>query len=259
VIRDHQSSGAPSQTDLRSVGYRGAMAAGRATQNPGSARRKPGQLRQELIEVARASFIEAGFKGASMRQIAARANTTDAMLYRYFDSKAELFEASVLSPFKEFVSGLVSEWQSQPVSSLPNETLLASFTEQVYDFTVEHRRLMLALIAADAFDDDPTGNVRQAFTETIGQIVHQVKAEQEARGLSAVDIEIAAPAMMAMIIATALLEEWLLAHTASGPTRQRILAELTQITSDTAARPQHPGSPPRQPRKRAQKRSAPTK
>ena len=212
------------------------MAAGRATENPGSTRRKPGQLRQELIEVARASFIEAGFKGASMRQIAARANTTDAMLYRYFDSKAELFEASVLSPFKEFVTGLVSDWRSQPVSSLPNAELLAGFTRQVYDFTVEHRRLMLALLAADAFDDDPTGNVRLALTETIGQVVEQVKAEQEARGLTAVDVDIAAPAMMVMIIATALMEEWLLAHTPSGPTRQRILDELTQITVDTATR-----------------------
>jgi AcrR family transcriptional regulator len=255
--RDHPRREAPSQTDSPLVGYGGAMATGRAAQNPGSTRRKPGQLRQELIEVARASFIEAGFKGVSMRQIAARANTTDAMLYRYFDSKAELFEASVLSPFKEFVTGLVSEWQSQPVSSLPNEALLASFTKQVYDFTVEHRRLMLALIAADAFDDDPTGNVRQAFTETIGQVLRQVKAEQDARGLSAVDLDIAAPAMMAMIIATALLEEWLLAHTASGPTRQRILAELTQITIDTASRPQSRESAPAPRRKRAQKRSTP--
>lgn len=52
--------------------------------------------RAQIIESARDVFAEKGFAAARTREIAAQAGINEAMLYRHFPSKEELFEASVL-------------------------------------------------------------------------------------------------------------------------------------------------------------------
>lgn len=212
---------------------------------PPRARRAWGQAREELIDAAREAFIELGYHGASLRQITMRANTTQAMLYRYFPTKAALFEHSVLHPFEEFVARLVQDWQQASTSTLSTSALIAVFTEQLYDFTVTHRGLMLTLIAADAFDDDSLGDVKASFTHTINNVVAQVLAERKARGWDDIDAEVAAPATMAMIIATALLGGWLFDGPTGRPSRERILTELSRyeiraITGTNLATPARP-------------------
>ena len=191
-------------------------------------RRRAGEAREEVVTAAREAFIELGYNGASLRQIAIRADTTMAMLYRYFPSKAELFEASVLRPFEEFLGELVNEWRNASLSTLSTPELISGFTRELYDFTVTHRGLMMALIAADAHSDDGLRDVRASFTDTINDVVTQVMAEREARGWDDIDAEIAAPTTMAMIIATALLNDWLFGRDGTRPSRDRVLAELTR-------------------------------
>lgn len=52
--------------------------------------------RAQIIESARRVFAQKGFAAARTRDIAAEAGVNEAMLYRHFPSKEELFEASVL-------------------------------------------------------------------------------------------------------------------------------------------------------------------
>lgn len=52
--------------------------------------------RAQIIESARRVFAQKGFAASRTRDLAAEANINEAMLYRHFPSKEELFEASVL-------------------------------------------------------------------------------------------------------------------------------------------------------------------
>lgn len=52
--------------------------------------------RAQIIESARAVFARQGYAASRTREIAAEAGVNEAMLYRHFPSKEELFEASVL-------------------------------------------------------------------------------------------------------------------------------------------------------------------
>ncbi|HPU13920.1 MAG TPA: helix-turn-helix domain-containing protein [Aeromicrobium sp.] len=54
------------------------------------------QRRVQIIESARRVFAANGYAGTRTRDIAAEAGINEAMLYRHFPSKEELFEASVL-------------------------------------------------------------------------------------------------------------------------------------------------------------------
>lgn len=52
--------------------------------------------RAQIIESARHLFAQKGYAATRTREIAAEAGVNEAMLYRHFPSKEELFEASVL-------------------------------------------------------------------------------------------------------------------------------------------------------------------
>lgn len=52
--------------------------------------------RAQIIESARRLFAQKGYAATRTREIAAEAGVNEAMLYRHFPSKEELFEASVL-------------------------------------------------------------------------------------------------------------------------------------------------------------------
>jgi AcrR family transcriptional regulator len=54
------------------------------------------QTRQRILSAARERFSRVGFERATNQEIAAQADVTAAALYRYFDSKVELWAAVVL-------------------------------------------------------------------------------------------------------------------------------------------------------------------
>lgn len=59
--------------------------------------------RRLIIDAARDVFLENGEAGARLRDIADRAGITEAYLYRYFTSKAELYNAAVHEPVERIV------------------------------------------------------------------------------------------------------------------------------------------------------------
>jgi AcrR family transcriptional regulator len=64
--------------------------------------RRPGNqdTRGQIITAARQAFAAKGFAGASMRAIAADAGVDAALIHHYFDSKQQLFLATVALPLE---------------------------------------------------------------------------------------------------------------------------------------------------------------
>jgi AcrR family transcriptional regulator len=62
--------------------------------------RRPGNqdTRGQIITAARHAFATKGFAGASIRGIAAEAGVDAALIHHYFDSKQQLFLATVALP-----------------------------------------------------------------------------------------------------------------------------------------------------------------
>src|SRR5207344_2664777 len=70
-------------------------------QQPATPKRKrvTGADRRRLIlSGARDAFLASGYAGARTKDIAERAGITEAVIYRHFASKEELFEEAILSP-----------------------------------------------------------------------------------------------------------------------------------------------------------------
>ncbi len=56
---------------------------------------KKEDLKENIIKAAEGEFLKKGYKAASMRTIAKKANTTLGNIYNYFESKEELLDAIV--------------------------------------------------------------------------------------------------------------------------------------------------------------------
>ncbi|MEZ5234435.1 MAG: TetR/AcrR family transcriptional regulator [Acidimicrobiia bacterium] len=77
-----------------------------ATARPPARRLGREQRRLQIVDAARAEFLERGFAGARTQQIAERAAVNQALLYKHFTSKQALFEAAVLEPLEAMIAEL---------------------------------------------------------------------------------------------------------------------------------------------------------
>lgn len=59
------------------------------------------KLASDLLEAGKQAFLEHGFQGASLRNIAAALGVTTGSIYRYYSDKESLFEALVGEPANE--------------------------------------------------------------------------------------------------------------------------------------------------------------
>jgi AcrR family transcriptional regulator len=73
------------------------------------------EARRELIlQAARSVFVQHGFSGSRTKMIAQAAGVSEALVYAHFESKDQLFEASILGPLEEMVAGLVADAERLP-------------------------------------------------------------------------------------------------------------------------------------------------
>lgn len=73
------------------------------------ARMSAQERRQQLLGAAREEFLRLGPEGARISDIADRAGVNVALLYRYFSSKDQLFEESIVEPLDRVLNGMLSD------------------------------------------------------------------------------------------------------------------------------------------------------
>jgi AcrR family transcriptional regulator len=64
-------------------------------------RRDAERTRNDILKVARHEFADQGYSGARVDEIAARTRTTKRMIYYYFGSKEQLYEAALEDAYSE--------------------------------------------------------------------------------------------------------------------------------------------------------------
>jgi len=67
------------------------------------------ERRAEIVESAKVVFLRSGLAGARVRDLAAAAGVNEALLYHYFSSKEELFDAAIAQPLQEAVAATSSK------------------------------------------------------------------------------------------------------------------------------------------------------
>ena len=100
--------------------------------------------RNTILEKAKSLFIEHGYRGLSMREIAEKVGVSKPALYYHFKDKEELF-CAVLNSGLEEIGRLIDLINDQPVTSYKKiclfmEYVLTQPTEQRAVIRLEHRK-----------------------------------------------------------------------------------------------------------------------
>lgn len=102
-----------------------------------------GDARAAIAAAARTLFAERGYLGTSLKDLAAESDASITLIYRYFGSKAGLFDAVLIEPGREFVGTFVRDWEAR-ASTDSRDALVADLVRQLYGFVSDNRGLILA-------------------------------------------------------------------------------------------------------------------
>ncbi len=100
--------------------------------------------REQILRGAEAVFLEMGFEGSSMNDIARRAGVSKGTLYNHFEDKNALFEAFV----QEMCHGFSTHVLELDPNNEDLESVLAAVGRQFMDFLLKRESLNLVRIVA---------------------------------------------------------------------------------------------------------------
>ena len=182
-------------------------------------RRSSAEVRHLVLESARDLFAAEGYGGATTQRIADRAGVSETVLFRHFPTKERLFEAAVLEPFDDFVSGYAISWADGPPADEPMEVMMRRYAEEVFEIVRSNRPLIMALFS--------TGLLERGLADAFSRLEGLADAVAQAQGFT-YDSRVAVRACFMMVASVALMEEGLFAG-AARVSRERLLKEMTAL------------------------------
>ena len=193
------------------------------------ARRPRGEPRRLLLDAARTLFARRDYRSTTTREIAEAAGVSEYLLFRHFGSKAGLFREALVLPFTSFVDGFGETWEAVVPEETDEEELSRLFVGQLYDVLVEHRGLLLTLVASDGLSEEEIegagiADIRRALT-----VLSQISAEgMHIRGMRSSQPDLPAHSTVAMIVGMVAMRSTF--YGAKPPSREAIVDELVQAT-----------------------------
>jgi AcrR family transcriptional regulator len=190
-------------------------------------RRHPGEARRLLLGAARELFARRDYRSTTTREIAEAAGVTEYLLFRHFGSKAGLFREALVLPFTTFLDEFAATWRAVVPEETDEEQLSRQFVGQLYDVLVEHRGLLVTLVASDGLSDEDIeaagiGDIRRSLA-TLGRI----SAEgMQLRGLHSDQPDLPALSTVSMIVGMVALRSTFFGN--RPPPREAIVDELVQ-------------------------------
>ena len=190
-------------------------------------RRPRGEPRRLLLDAARELFALQDYRSTTTREIAEAAGVSEYLLFRHFGSKAGLFREALVLPFTSFVDEFSRTWQSVVPDETDEEELARHFVEQLYDVVVDHRGLLLTLVASEAFSETEIADAGIADIRRALAMLGQIGAEgMHIRGMRSPQSDLPAHSTVAMIVGMVALRSTFFGT--RPPSREAIVDELVQ-------------------------------
>lgn len=191
-----------------------------------------GTGRARLAETAREVFAEKGYRGATTRDIAARAGVSEPMLFRHFGSKELLFERTAVDSVVGFMDDYVAEWSGRSHGETAEELELRDFLARLVAVMAQDRALLVAVVAGGSFDHELAGaseRLKEAFGRVLSLFEGLVNEEFALRGLVTPDVEAFARTMLAVATGLALHADLLGIGTGDSLPMDRVIDEVVRV------------------------------
>lgn len=190
-------------------------------------RRSSAKVRSLVLQAARELFDERAYEQVSTREIAGRAGVTQALVFRHFGTKANLFVEAVYQPFYDFVTDYIRRWAQRGHGSESSAHITEIFVGGLYQLLLDNHKLLVALTgqASGGSPELPvhaTGLLREIFD----RLEREVVLENEAQGVQTMDTAYAVRFALALVYGVATLDQALFPVDRPRPSRESIVNQM---------------------------------
>lgn len=184
-------------------------------------------MTERIHRAARELFAERGYQGATTKEIARLADVSETLLFRYYGSKAALFDEVVAQPFNRLLLDFLAK---RPHATDPRAAEHGIFMA-VYDLIDQNRALFTALLSAKgATAEDggtpPFNGLLPFFRAGAAELTQQYADQGQTPPF---DLQIALRLAFGMLASSVLLRDWLFPD--GVPPGEQIVALLEQVVS----------------------------
>jgi AcrR family transcriptional regulator len=173
-------------------------------------RRSSEEVADRILEAAAEEFELAGYTGATTAAIARRAEVTEAQIFRFYESKQELFRAAIFTPLNRHFAAFHAANIAQPGDSGSMREMARRYICELQDFMAQHSRMLMSLIVASAYSPESTDGVGEL--EGLRAYFDQgasVMAKRMAGGEASVDPKLMVRVSFVAVLASLMFKDWL--------------------------------------------------
>lgn len=165
-------------------------------------------LRNRILQAAADEFRRCGYAGATTAAIARQADVTEAQLFRYYGSKAQLFREAIFKPLDEQLSNLVAT-HMQPDSAEGICEQSALYIDELQRFVGENAQMLTSLIVAQTYDAASAQEV--SAIGSLGEYFDRAAATMTARmrGPAKAPPQLMVRVSFAAVLACTVFKDWI--------------------------------------------------
>jgi len=184
--------------------------------------------RDRILAAARELFAERGYRGATTRGLADQAGVSLMTLHRHFPTKAELFEAAVLTPLGEFVDDYLRSRVERGNATEGPGPEMARFYDGLTAALLGEHTLLRAAALSFTDDEAPVSDQMRGYVESFFARLEAVVAQRvEALDLD-VDPRLAPRVMIGAALGVVVYRGWLF-PSEPRPSHDDLMAELAKL------------------------------
>jgi AcrR family transcriptional regulator len=132
----------------------------RAPVAPKRLRRSREDILGRIVQAAGDEFKRRGFAGTTTATIARKADVTEAQLFRYFGSKANLFRETIFTPLNQHFMSFINNHLPE-VRQDNHRELTGQYIHELQRFITEHSEVLTSLVVAQTYDHGTAHGVGQ--------------------------------------------------------------------------------------------------
>ncbi len=110
-------------------------------------RRTAGEINRRILAAAKEEFIKSGY-AATSAAIAAKAEVTEGQLYRYFDSKNDIFREAILKPLDKKLLEFGMDYVASVAGIQDRKKRLRLYIDKLQGFIKQHPELLQVITAS---------------------------------------------------------------------------------------------------------------
>jgi AcrR family transcriptional regulator len=187
----------------------GAQAAGRRRHPPTAkrTRRTRDDILNRIVSAAREEFNRSGFSGATTAAIARRADVTEAQLFRYFGSKANLFRETIFKPVDRHFTHFMNQHLPEMRKASDNVEMTDLYATELQSFIREHSGMLASLVIAQTYE---SGNDRTGI-DSLATYFERAAAMMSLRlkDRAQVDPKLTVRVVFGAVLASVMFKDWL--------------------------------------------------